>query len=73
MNGSGDDVDTETMREPDPTSDRETIVSIDTSAGQAPSPDAPLIFDIKDLSVYYGDFRAVRGRLYSYCDYGDRP
>jgi phosphate transport system ATP-binding protein len=60
MNGSGDDVDTETMREPDPTSDRETIVSIDTSAGQTPSPDAPLIFDIKDLSVYYGDFRAVR-------------
>jgi phosphate transport system ATP-binding protein len=61
MSGSGDDVDTETMREPDRTGDREAVVSLDTSAGQTPSlDDAPLIFDVKDLSVFYGDFRAVR-------------
>jgi phosphate transport system ATP-binding protein len=61
MSGSGDDVDTETMREPDRTDGREAIVSLDTSAGQTPSlDDAPLIFDVKDLSVFYGDFRAVR-------------
>ena len=60
MSGSGDDVDTRTMREPDPTTGREAIVSVDTSMAPTPSTDAPLIFDIKDLSVFYGDFRAVR-------------
>jgi phosphate transport system ATP-binding protein len=61
MNGSGDDVDTETMREPDRSSGREAIVNLDISTGQTPSlDDASFIFDVKDLSVFYGDFRAVR-------------
>jgi len=61
MSGSGDDVDTETMREPDRMGGREAIVSLETSTDQTPRlDDAPLIFDVKNLSVYYGDFRAVR-------------
>ncbi len=47
---------------PDPTgTDEEAVVSVDTSAGSTYANDAnPLIFDISDLAVYYGDFQAVR-------------
>jgi phosphate transport system ATP-binding protein len=55
-------VDTGVVRTPDrPAIDEETIVTVDTSGGSTHADDAnPLIFDVSDVSVYYGDFRAVR-------------
>ena len=62
MSGSGDAMDTDVVREPDPAAtDKETIVTVDTTGGSAHADDAnPLIFDINGASVYYGEFRAVR-------------
>jgi phosphate transport system ATP-binding protein len=62
MNGSGDSMDTELARMPDATAgDEETIVTVDTSGGSEHVDDAkPLIFDVKGVSVRYGEFRAVR-------------
>ena len=62
MSGSGDRMDTDVVRMPDPTAtDEERIVTVDTSGGSVHADDAkPLIFDINEVSVYYGDFRAVR-------------
>ena len=62
MNGSGDDMDTD-VRDAGPHGDRRgDDREPSTRAADRPTPnDAnPLIFDINDLSVYYGDFRAVR-------------
>jgi phosphate transport system ATP-binding protein len=55
-------MDTEVVKTPDPTgTDEETLVTVDASAGSAQANDTnPLIFDVSDVSVYYGDFRAVR-------------
>jgi phosphate transport system ATP-binding protein len=55
-------MDTDVARMPDPTAtDEETIVTVDTSGGSVHADDAnPLIFDISGVSVYYGEFRAVR-------------
>jgi phosphate transport system ATP-binding protein len=62
MSGSGDPMDTEVVRRPGlPATDEETIVTVDTSGGSDHADDAnPLIFDVRDVSVYYGAFRAVR-------------
>src|SRR4026209_1477418 len=62
MSGSGDSMDTEIVKTPDPSGTGEAhIVTVDTTAGSAHADDTnPLIFDISDVSVYYGDFRAVR-------------
>jgi len=61
MNGSGDEMETTdvtdhrtyatTHREPAPTS---------IGGGADGPPTGPVIFDVRDVSVYYGDFRAVR-------------
>jgi phosphate transport system ATP-binding protein len=62
MSGSGERMDTDVVRMPDPTAtDEETIVTVDTNGGSVHADDTnPLIFDINGVSVYYGDFRAVR-------------
>ena len=55
-------MDTDVVRTPDSTATgEETIVTVDTSGGSVHADDEnPLIFDIDGVSVYYGDFRAVR-------------
>ena len=62
MSESGDPMDTEVVKTPDPTgTDAEPRVTVDATAGSAHADDTnPLIFDISDVSVYYADFRAVR-------------
>src|SRR5215211_3162123 len=61
MSGSGDDVDTDTMREPDPTSEPRPTVTMGTGSAADASPEnATDIFEVRDLSVFYGEFRAVR-------------
>jgi phosphate transport system ATP-binding protein len=62
MSGSGDPMDTDVVRMPDSTATgEETIVTVDTSGGSVHADDDnPMIFDIDGVSVYYGDFRAVR-------------
>ncbi len=62
MSGRGDPMDTDVVRKPDPTATgEETIVTVDTSGGSVHADDDnPLIFDVDGVSVYYGDFRAVR-------------
>jgi phosphate transport system ATP-binding protein len=55
-------MDTEIVNTPDHSGTEEAhIVTVDTTSGSAHADDTnPLIFDISDVSVYYGDFRAVR-------------
>jgi phosphate transport system ATP-binding protein len=55
-------MDTELVSTPDPTGpDEKPTVTVDTRAGSAQADDTnPLILDISGVSVYYGDFRAVR-------------
>jgi phosphate transport system ATP-binding protein len=62
MSESGDPMDTDVVKVPDPAgTDEQAKVTVDTSAGSAHADDTnPLIFDISGVSVYYGDFRAVR-------------
>ena len=62
MSGSGDPMDTDVVRMPGSTATgEETIVTVDASGGSVHADDDnPLIFDIDGVSVYYGDFRAVR-------------
>jgi phosphate transport system ATP-binding protein len=60
MNGNGDDMDTDVVKEPSTEADAQ-VVSLEATSGFTQADDAnPLIFDITDLAVYYGDFRAVR-------------
>jgi len=62
MNGNGDAMDTETMKTPDPhRTDEDTVVTVDAAAGSIHADDGhPSIFDVSEVSVFYGDFRAVR-------------
>ena len=62
MSESGDSMDTEIVNTPDPSgTDEKPIVVVGTNVGSAHADDAnPLIFDISDVAVYYGTFRAVR-------------
>jgi phosphate transport system ATP-binding protein len=55
-------MDTEIVNTPDPSgTDEKPVVAVGTNLGSAHADDAnPLIFDISDVAVYYGDFRAVR-------------
>jgi len=60
MNGNGDDLDTDVVKEPGTETDAQ-VVSLEATSGSTHADDAnPLIFDIRDLAVFYGDFRAVR-------------
>jgi phosphate transport system ATP-binding protein len=62
MNGSGDRMDTQAH--PGVTDDRDETRQprVAVSVGHGDQTDAPLetVFDVEDVSVYYGDFRAVR-------------
>jgi phosphate transport system ATP-binding protein len=61
MNGNGDEMDTEVVKTPDPPGTEDVVLAVETGAAPTQADDAnPLIFDISDLAVYYGDFRAVR-------------
>ena len=62
MSESGDSMDTEIVNTPDPSgTDEKPIVVVGANVGSAHADDAnPLIFDISDVAVYYGTFRAVR-------------
>jgi phosphate transport system ATP-binding protein len=55
-------MDTEIVKTPESSgTDESHVVTVDTTAGSVHADDTnPLIFDISDVSVYYGDFRAVR-------------
>ena len=45
----------------DLTDDRATTVAVTPLVEHAaPTEDRPVVFDVTDLGVYYGDFRAVR-------------
>ena len=62
MSGSGDHVDTGTVIEPDPsTSQPEAVVAVSSPTRQSHADDArEVVFEIDDLSVFYGSYRAVR-------------
>jgi phosphate transport system ATP-binding protein len=55
-------MDTDVVRKPDAmATEEEEILTVDTGDGSVHADAAsPLIFDVDGLSVYYGDFRAVR-------------
>jgi phosphate transport system ATP-binding protein len=55
-------MDTEIVSTPDPSgTDEKPIVAVGTNVGSAHADDTnPLIFDISDVAVFYGDFQAVR-------------
>ena len=60
MSGSGEEMDTDVVKHKPPETE-EQLVAVETAPGPSQANDAnPLIFDISDLAVYYGDFRAVR-------------
>jgi phosphate transport system ATP-binding protein len=68
MNESGDVVDTRMQLKPEPTSAEPPAAPnagprLAVRAPRAPEKDArrEVVFDVKDLSVWYGAFRAVRG------------
>jgi len=59
MNGSGEPMETEVVQEPD---ERDTVVSVGAVAAHRDRADdaKEVVFDIRDMAVYYGTFRAVR-------------
>jgi phosphate transport system ATP-binding protein len=60
MSGNGDDMDTDVVKKPETETDAQ-LVTLEATGGTTHADDAnPLIFDIRDLAVFYGDFRAVR-------------
>ena len=60
MSGNGDDMDTDVVKKPETETDAQ-LVTLEATGGTTQADDAnPLIFDIRDLAVFYGDFRAVR-------------
>jgi phosphate transport system ATP-binding protein len=61
MNADGEAMDTPVMEEPETSRADEHVVTLDAASTPNQADDAhQLIFDVSDLSVYYGDFRAVR-------------
>ena len=62
MSGSGDDMDTETVTTSGTNEHQaEAVVAVNTPARESHADDArEVVFDIDDLSVFYGAFRAVR-------------
>ena len=66
MNGSGEEMETTDVQEDvtkeQPTDVREVVVSVKESRErELPAEEREVVFDIADLSVFYGEFRAVRG------------
>ncbi len=62
MSGSGDHMDTGTVTTPDANEQQvEAVVSVNAPARESHADDTrEVVFDVDDLSVYYGSFRAVR-------------
>jgi phosphate transport system ATP-binding protein len=61
MNADGEAMDTPVMEEPETSRADEHVVTLDAASTPNQADDAhQLIFDVSDLSVYYGNFRAVR-------------
>jgi phosphate transport system ATP-binding protein len=62
MSGSGDHMDTETVTTPETSEPQsEAVVAVSASMRGSHADDArEVVFDIDDLSVFYGTFRAVR-------------
>ena len=62
MSGSGDHMDTETVTTPETNEQpMDAVVAVNAPARGSHADDArEVVFDIDDLSVYYGAFRAVR-------------
>ena len=62
MSGSGDHMDTGTVTTPDANEQQvEAVVSVSAPTRESHADDArEVLFDIDDLSVFYGSFRAVR-------------
>jgi phosphate transport system ATP-binding protein len=62
MSGSGDDMDTETVTTPETNQGpSDAIVSVNAPSRDSHADDArEVVFDIADLSVFYGSYRAVR-------------
>jgi phosphate transport system ATP-binding protein len=59
MSGSGDPVDTDVVSTPD--SSEEAVVTVQTEARESHADDErEVVFDVSDLAVFYGLFRAVR-------------
>ncbi len=62
MSGSGDHMDTGTVTTPDANEQQvEAVVSVNAPTRESHADDTrEVVFDIDDLSVFYGSFRAVR-------------
>jgi phosphate transport system ATP-binding protein len=65
MNGSGDAVDTRTDMKPDQPAEKPPISPLVAGPGggrplSEAAVEREVVFDVRDLSVFYGDFRAVR-------------
>jgi phosphate transport system ATP-binding protein len=63
MSGSGDPMDTDEVvtTQPDAARPQDHVLQLETSPGVSHADDArSLVFDVRDVAVYYGDFRAVR-------------
>src|SRR5438093_13219652 len=57
MSGSGDDMDTETVTTPE----SDAVVAVSAPSRESHADDArEIVFDIANLSVFYGSYRAVR-------------
>jgi phosphate transport system ATP-binding protein len=60
MSGSGDDMDTETVTKPG-AGRSDAVVAVTAQARQSHADDGrEVVFDVADLAVYYGSYRAVR-------------
>jgi phosphate transport system ATP-binding protein len=61
MSEGGDPVDVSVVPEgKEERAEREVTIEIPERAGERPKDERELVFDVRDVSAYYGDFRAVR-------------
>src|SRR6266511_3302314 len=61
MSEGGDPVDVRVVPEGiEERAEREVTIEIPERAGERPKDERELVFDVRDVSAYYGDFRAVR-------------
>ena len=63
MSGSGDPMDTDEVvtTQPDAAPSKEHLVHVETTPGSSHADgERSLVFDVRGVAVYYGDFRAVR-------------
>jgi phosphate transport system ATP-binding protein len=60
MSGSGDDVGTERMMTPDRPVVADSVVRVEAEHREKSSIADEIVLDVRDLAVFYGDYRAVR-------------